>query len=98
MDVTIKKIPYGMTDFERIIRENFYYIDKTEYIAKIEDTTSFFFFVRPRRFGKSLFLNMLGQYYDINKKDKFEEIFGNLYIGKHPHSPSQQISGTDTQL
>lgn len=84
MDATIKKIPYGMTDFERIIRENFYYIDKTEYIAKIEYTTSFFFFVRPRRFGKSLFLNMLGQYYDINKKDKFEEIFGQLYIGKHP--------------
>lgn len=84
MDAAIKKIPYGMTDFERIIRENFYYIDKTQYIAKVEEVTSFFFFVRPRRFGKSLFLNMLSLYYDINKKDKFEEIFGGLYIGKHP--------------
>lgn len=84
MDATIKKIPYGMTDFERIIRENFYYVDKTQYIAKVEDQASYFFIVRPRRFGKSLFLNMLGHYYDINKKDKFEEIFGGLYIGKHP--------------
>ncbi|WP_294558192.1 ATP-binding protein [uncultured Bacteroides sp.] len=84
MDAAIKKIPYGMTDFERIIRENFYYVDKTQYIAKVEEQTSYFFFVRPRRFGKSLFLNMLGQYYDINKKDQFEDIFGELYIGKHP--------------
>lgn len=84
MDAAIKKIPYGMTDFERIILENYYYVDKTQYIAKVEKVTSFFFFVRPRRFGKSLFLNMLGLYYDINKKDRFEEIFGNLYIGKHP--------------
>ena len=59
MDAAIKKIPYGMTDFERIILENYYYVDKTQYIAKVEKVTSFFFFVRPRRFGKSLFLNML---------------------------------------
>ena len=84
MDAVIKKIPYGMTDFERIILENYYYVDKTQYIAKVEKVTSFFFFVRPRRFGKSLFLNMLGLYYDIYQKDKFEKIFGNLYIGKHP--------------
>lgn len=84
MDAAIKKIPYGITDFERIIRENFYYVDKTQYIAKVEEQTSYFFFVRPRRFGKSLFLNMLGQYYDINKKEQFEDIFGELYIGKHP--------------
>ena len=55
MDAVIKKIPYGMTDFERIILENYYYVDKTQYIAKVEKVTSFFFFVRPRRFGKSLF-------------------------------------------
>lgn len=84
MDAAIKKIPYGLTDFERIIRENYYYVDKTQYIAKVEDQASYFFIVRPRRFGKSLFLNMLANYYDINKKDRFEEIFGGLYIGKHP--------------
>lgn len=84
MDAAIKKIPYGMTDFESIICDNYYYVDKTRYIALVENTSRFFFFVRPRRFGKSLFLNMLGLYYDINKKDKFENIFGGLYIGKHP--------------
>lgn len=46
MDAVIKKIPYGMTDFERIILENYYYVDKTQYIAKVEKVTSFFFFVR----------------------------------------------------
>ena len=55
MDAVIKKIPYGMTDFERIILENYYYVDKTQYIAKVEKVTSFFFFVRPRRFGKKPF-------------------------------------------
>ena len=84
MDAPIKKIPYGMTNFESIICDNYYYIDKTQYITKVENTNNFFFFVRPRRFGKSLFLNMLGHYYDINEKDKFEEIFGELYIGKYP--------------
>lgn len=84
MDTAIKKIPYGMTNFESIICNNYYYIDKTHYITKLESVSRFIFFVRPRRFGKSLFLNMLGHYYDINEKDKFEEIFGELYIGKHP--------------
>lgn len=84
MDAAIKKIPYGMTNFESIISDNYYYVDKTRYITLVENTSRFFFFVRPRRFGKSLFLNMLGLYYDINKKDKFEEIFGGLSIGKNP--------------
>lgn len=52
-----KLIPYGMTDFTRIIRENYYYVDKTRYISEMERVASFFFFVRPRRFGKSLYLN-----------------------------------------
>lgn len=55
MDTAIKKIPYGMTDFESIICDNYYYVDKTHFIALIEKTSRFFFFVRPRRFGKSLF-------------------------------------------
>lgn len=80
----VKRLPYGMTDFERIIREKYYYVDKTDYIEKIEDVSSFFFFVRPRRFGKSLFLNMLAIYYDCNRKEQFEEVFGGLKIGKNP--------------
>ena len=76
-------IPYGMTNFERIITENYYYIDKTKYIAELEKLTTPVF-LRPRRFGKSLFTEMLKWYYDIKAKDRFQELFGNLYIGKHP--------------
>ena len=79
-----KLIPYGMTDFPAIIRNNYYYVDKTEYIKQIEQTARFFFFVRPRRFGKSLFLNMLECYYDCKTEKQFDELFGNLYVGKHP--------------
>lgn len=79
-----KLIPYGMTDFAGIIRDNYYYVDKTEYIERMEQTTRFFFFVRPRRFGKSLFLNMLEYYYDCKAESQFTELFGGLYIGKHP--------------
>ena len=57
MDATIKKIPYGMTNFESIICDNYYYVDKTHYITKVENTSRFFFFVRPRRFGKSLLVS-----------------------------------------
>lgn len=64
-----KLIPYGMTDFPAIIRNNYYYVDKTEYIRQIEQTARFFFFVRPRRFGKSLFLNMLECYYDCKTEN-----------------------------
>ena len=54
-----KQIPYGLTDFERIRTANYYYVDKTRYIAEVERNASFFFLIRPRRFGKSLFLNIL---------------------------------------
>ncbi|WP_455620656.1 ATP-binding protein [Parabacteroides sp.] len=79
-----KQIPYGITDFERIRTENYYYVDKTRYIAEVERGASFFFLIRPRRFGKSLFLNIMRWYYDINKTDRFEELFGGLYIASHP--------------
>ena len=80
----IKRLPTGISQFRSISDSNLYYVDKTMYLPKMEAVSDFLFFIRPRRFGKSLFLNMLGLYYDINKKDRFEEIFGNLYIGKHP--------------
>ena len=78
------KLPIGIENFKKIRTEGYYYVDKTHYITKVENTSRFFFFVRPRRFGKSLFLSMLSHYYDINQKDKFDKIFGELYIGKHP--------------
>ena len=79
-----KRIPYGMQNFEDIIERDCYYVDKTPFIEQIEESNMYFFYIRPRRFGKSLTLSMLENYYDINKKDKFDEIFGKLYIGQNP--------------
>jgi hypothetical protein len=79
-----KRIPYGIVNFADIRRDYCYYVDKTSYIERVEDANKYFFFIRPRRFGKSSLLSMLEHYYDINKKEQFEELFGDLYIGKHP--------------
>ena len=78
------KIPYGIMDFRRLRREGYYYVDKTEYLAQMEARDSFIFFVRPRRFGKSLFIAMMESYYDLNQKKDFKKLFGDLWIGKHP--------------
>jgi len=79
----IRLIPYGMSDFATIRRENQYYVDKTMFIPALEQD-KYQMFLRPRRFGKSLTLNMLSAYYDIAYKDEFEELFGGLSIGKNP--------------
>ena len=78
------QIPYGIFDFKRIRTEGYCYIDKTGYIPALEQSGSFLFFVRPRRFGKSLFINMLRCYYDLAEKDNFERLFGGLAIAKSP--------------
>lgn len=77
-------IPYGISDFRRIKLENYYYIDKTAFIPTIEQHPPFLFLIRPRRFGKSLFLNMLAFYYDIFYKEEFEAVLGDTYIYRHP--------------
>ena len=79
-----KRIPYGMMNFVAIRKDNYYYVDKTRFIEETEQSNRFFFFFRPRRFGKSLTMSMLRHYYDINAADKFERLYGNLYIGKNP--------------
>ena len=79
-----KRIPYGMQNFEAVIKEDCYYVDKTPFIEDIEDSNMYFFYIRPRRFGKTLTLSMLENYYDVNKKDDFDAIFGKLYIGQNP--------------
>ena len=79
-----KRIPYGVSDFQRFAREDYYYVDKTRFIGEVEKSPSFLFLIRPRRFGKSLWLSMLELYYDMAMKDKFEELFGRFYIGSHP--------------
>ena len=79
-----KRIPYGMMNFVAVREDNCYYVDKTRYIEKVERANKYFFFIRPRRFGKSLTMSMLRHYYDINQTDKFERLYGDTYIGKHP--------------
>jgi hypothetical protein len=87
--MSFKKIPYGQSNFANIIKRNYAYVDKTRFIELLEnENNTYQFFIRPRRFGKSLFLSILENYYDLNKKEGFEATFGNLYIGKHP-TPEQ---------
>ena len=78
------KIPYGISDFRTIRNEGLYYVDKTRYLARMEERDRFIFFVRPRRFGKSLFLSMMESYYDLNQKKDFKKLFGGLWLGSHP--------------
>ncbi len=79
-----KGIPYGVSDFIDLITSDLYYVDKTMYIPQLEEIARYIFYIRPRRFGKSLWLNMLTAYYDCFYKDRFDELFGNLWIGKNP--------------
>ena len=103
-----KRIPYGVSDFVDVMERNQYYVDKTMYIPQLEDEADNLFFIRPRRFGKSIFLSMLHAYYDCHTKDKFQQWFGNLWIGKHPtplqgkflvlHLDFSQVGGTIEKL
>lgn len=79
------KIPYGESNFETVITQNYFYQDRTNYIRELEeDASKFLFFLRPRRFGKSLFITMLHYYYGLEYQNKFEKLFGQLAIGKKP--------------
>jgi len=78
------KFPYGISDFKEIIQKNYFYCDRTHMISTIENSEKSVLFLRPRRFGKSLILSMLENYYDILKKDMFDQLFGHLKIGKNP--------------
>ena len=79
------KMPYGISNFEELIKEDYYYVDKTKYIEKLENLPEKrIMFLRPRKFGKTLFTSVLEYYYDKNKADEFEELYKNTYIGKNP--------------
>ena len=104
----VKEVPYGISNFRTIVEQNIYYVDKTMYIPMLEKQARNLFFIRPRRFGKSVFLGMLHAYYDIRTKDKFQQWFGNLWIGSHPtetqgkyqvlHLDFSQVGGTIEKL
>mgnify|MGYP003207542688 CR=1 FL=1 len=79
------KMPYGISNYEKIMNDGYYYVDKTMYIEKLENLPETnIMFLRPRKFGKTLFTSVLENYYDKNKKDSFEKLYGNTYIGKNP--------------
>ena len=84
MKQNVKRLPCGINDFEAVIEQNQYYVDKTMYLPLLENQPSNIIFIRPRRFGKSIFLSMLHAYYDCSKKEKFQTLFGDLWVGKHP--------------
>ena len=100
----MKRLPYGISDYERLKENDYYYVDKTMYIEKLENLAEpYIIFLRPRKFGKTLFTSMLENYYDFKKIDKFQELFGETYIGKEPtklkntyHILKFNFSGTDT--
>ncbi|MEG1729972.1 MAG: AAA family ATPase, partial [Bacteroidaceae bacterium] len=104
----IKQIPYGVADFVSVMEQNLYYVDKTMFLPIMEEQPRFLFFIRPRRFGKSLFINMMRAYYDKAMTDQFDSLFGSLYIGQHPtplrgryqvlYLDFSQIGGSISQL
>ena len=79
-----EQIPYGVKDFKRIRLKNRYYVDKTAYIRQLEKRADSLFFVRPRRFGKTLLCETLKCYYDVAEKENFQKLFGDLAIGRDP--------------
>jgi len=81
---SIKEIPYGISDYELIRTENYYYVDKTPYLNNLKQAGRYLFFIRPRRFGKSLFISIIESYFDIFYKDRFEEFFKGTWIYDHP--------------
>ena len=84
MEQQVKLVPYGVADFATVIEQNLYYVDKTMFIPELGKQPRNLFFIRPRRFGKSIFLSMLYSYYDCTQSHKFQSLFGNLWIGQHP--------------
>ena len=101
----MKKLPNGISNYEELVEDGYYYVDKTKYIEKLESLTDKrIMFLRPRKFGKTLFTSVLENYYDILKKDKFDILYGGTYIGKNPsklknryHILRFNFSGIDTE-
>ncbi len=80
----MKKIPYGIINYKELIEENYYYVDKTMYLEKLENYKKTLIYLRPGRFGKSLFTSMMSYYYDVKSADLFESLFKETYVYKHP--------------
>ena len=100
----MKRLPKGISNYEELVEEGYYYVDKTKYIEKLESLDDKrIMFLRPRKFGKTLFTSVLENYYDILKTEKFDKLFKDTYIGKNPteqknsyHILKFNFSGIDT--
>ena len=80
----MKKLPYGISDYKKLIENDYYYVDKTMYLEKLEDVSDTLVYLRPRRFGKTLFTSMMGYYYDVNSIDLYDDLFKDTYVYNHP--------------
>jgi hypothetical protein len=89
-NIHVKSIPYGVSDYEKISAENYYYVDKTPYLRDVERAGDYLFFIRPRRFGKSLFLSTMESYYDIKKSDQFDLFYQGTHIHENPTPAKNQ--------
>jgi len=104
MQKPLVKFPYGISNFEKVVDQDFVFVDKTKYIELLEREENYSIFLRPRRMGKSLFVSILEYYYDILEKDKFDKLFSKYYIGQNPTPKVNSyrvlcfdFSGIDTQ-
>ena len=103
--MNLKKMPYGISNYEKIVNDGYYYVDKTMYIEKLENLPeTSIMFLRPRKFGKTLFTSVIENYYDKKKEDKFELLYKDTYIGKNPTKNKNSycilrfnFSGIDTE-
>lgn len=84
-----RQIPYGIANYAEMVREKAYFVDKTPYIAQLEGVKNPVF-LRPRRFGKTMFCSMLRHYYDLNLAARFDELFAHTWIGQHPTATHNQ--------
>ena len=89
----VKGLPYGVARFEEVRNDNFYYVDQTMYLPLLEVTSKYLFLIRPRRFGKSMFVSMMEAYYDIAKADRFNTLFDGLWIQRHPTPLKNSFQG-----
>jgi hypothetical protein len=78
------KIPYGISDFGRIRDSGYFYADKTPFLPVLEAGYEHVVFLRPRRFGKSTLVSMLEHYYDLGRRDRWDALFGGLWVHEHP--------------
>ena len=99
------RIGYGKAHFPLLIKDKAHYVDRTDYIERLEESgEAFVFFLRPRRFGKSLWVSILNHYYAVQHADKFDTLFGKYYIGQNPTVYANQylvlnfdFSGVDSE-